>query len=215
MDVPKNREKFRAYYVELLKDYMQNKEIVAVDNPKASYLEADEIAEDSDGQENHPNKPHRKEKELKLTKIKETYSSSDVSPSLYYYKRWIWIQFPWACISLQNDYSKTPELCLTSATEYMSVESEAEFTRQALKIAIEAKERKKLMFTKKCEDTTLGKRLQMEQKAVQTSQLHSRDQGSTALKSLDNCSTLGSGSLFGKSKLPQGIASISLSSLTK
>lgn len=76
-------------------------------------------------------------------------------PSLYYYKRWIWIQFPWACISLQNDYSKTPELCLTSATEYMSVEAEAEFTRQALKIAIEAKERKKLMFTKKCDESTL------------------------------------------------------------
>ena len=23
----------------------------------------------------------------------------------YYYKRWIWIQFPWACISLKCDYS--------------------------------------------------------------------------------------------------------------
>jgi hypothetical protein len=29
VDVPKNREKFRAYYVNLLKDYMHTKEIVS------------------------------------------------------------------------------------------------------------------------------------------------------------------------------------------
>lgn len=32
-----------------------------------------------------------------------------IKPSLYYYKRWIWIQFPWVCISLHNNYSLTPE----------------------------------------------------------------------------------------------------------
>ena len=41
----------------------------------------------------------------------------------------------------------------------MSVESEAEFTRQALKIAIEAKERKKLMFTQKLDHHDQSKRL--------------------------------------------------------
>lgn len=71
MDVPKNREKFRAYYVELLKDYMQTKEIVMADNPKAVYLETDENCEDSDEEaSHHASKPHRKDKEVKLTKIK-------------------------------------------------------------------------------------------------------------------------------------------------
>ena len=84
---------------------------------------------------------------------------TEVKPSLYYYKRWVWIQFPWACISLHNNYSQTPELCLTSATEYMSVETEAEFTRQALKIAIEARERKKLMFTQKMDGIEQSRRL--------------------------------------------------------
>ena len=70
MDVPKNREKFRAYYVELLKDYMQTKEIVAADNPKTAFLETDEHCEDSDDDNCHPSKPHRQEKEVKLTKIK-------------------------------------------------------------------------------------------------------------------------------------------------
>lgn len=120
MDVPKNREKFRAYYVELLKDYMQTKEIISSDSPQNIYLETEENDEESLDQRHF-----RKEKpaDVKLARIRETYSTADVKPTLYYYKRWIWIQFPWACISLQNDYSKTPELCLTSATEYMSVDS--------------------------------------------------------------------------------------------
>lgn len=41
----------------------------------------------------------------------------------------------------------------------MSVESEAEFTRQALKIAIEAKERKKLMFTQKLDHQDQSKKI--------------------------------------------------------
>jgi hypothetical protein len=163
--------------------------------------------------------------EVKLTKIKETYNITDVTPALYYYKRWIWIQFPWACISLQNDYSKTPELCLTSATEYMSVESEAEFTRQALKIAIEAKERKKLMFTKKCDDSTLNgtKKSQwiakkntlnsQSQSQMQSQFAHSREVGSV-LKPLDSNASKDTGSV----KINKGtlaVMNISLSTLTK
>jgi len=26
-------------------------------------------------------------------------------PSYYYYKRWLWMQFPWSCMSLENQYS--------------------------------------------------------------------------------------------------------------
>ena len=47
---------------------------------------------------------------LSFQKIKENYRLREVKPSLYYYKRWIWIQFPWVCISINNNYSTTPEL---------------------------------------------------------------------------------------------------------
>lgn len=48
----------------------------------------------------------------------------------YYYKRWIWIQFPWACLSISKkcDYSKTIKHCFSSATDYMSVEEEHAYT---------------------------------------------------------------------------------------
>ena len=45
---------------------------------------------------------------LSFQKIKDNYRLKEIKPSLYYYKRWIWIQFPWVCISLNNNYSTTP-----------------------------------------------------------------------------------------------------------
>lgn len=88
-----------------------------------------------------------------------------IKPSLYYYKRWIWIQFPWVCISLNNNYSNTPEFCgQVECEDADSYEQEAKYTKQALIVAIEAKEKKKMMFTKKSDEfngfgTGFGSRL--------------------------------------------------------
>ena len=121
VDVPKNREKFRAFYLNLLKDYMEQKESKENRDIGQFFLEDDVEFE----AEEHKISKKERPPELKMFRVKENFNTSEVKPSLYYYKRWIWIQFPWACISLHNNYSKTPELCLTSATEYMSVETEA------------------------------------------------------------------------------------------
>ena len=73
-----------------------------------------------------------------------------VKPTLYYYKRWIWIQFPWVCISLSNNYSTTPELCKKiEGDDFDNLELESKYTKQALLVAIEAREKKRQMFTKK------------------------------------------------------------------
>lgn len=47
------------------------------------------------------------------------------------YERWLWMVFPWACISQkeQCDYSKQMEKCFTSSTKYMSVVGEKQFTQ--------------------------------------------------------------------------------------
>lgn len=63
-------------------------------------------------------------------------------PTNYYYRRWLWVQYPWACLSLKCDYSAKLKECFSSPIEYMSVKKEKEFTKQALKIAIEAKLKK-------------------------------------------------------------------------
>ncbi len=60
-----------------------------------------------------------------------------IKPCLYYYKRWIWIQFPWVCISLINNYSTTPELCKKiEGDDFDSLEQESKYTKQALLVAI-------------------------------------------------------------------------------
>jgi len=38
-------------------------------------------------------------------KLAESKKLSNKPPCQYYYKRWIWIQFPWACMSTMCNYS--------------------------------------------------------------------------------------------------------------
>lgn len=81
--------------------------------------------------------------------------------------------FPWACISQSEncDYSEQMEKCFTSIkTKYMSVISERQFTQRALTIALEAKLKKQVLYTKP------------EELALQTKTLESMK---NELKSLD------------------------------
>lgn len=77
--------------------------------------------------------------------------TNDKPPSYYYYKRWLWMIFPWACISNNKNcnYSENIMQCYSSATSYISVVTERKFTERALKIALDAKLKKKMMYAKK------------------------------------------------------------------
>lgn len=50
--------------------------------------------------------------------FKESYEKP---PSYYYYKRWVWMQFPWGCGSFQNNYSDFITTKYAHPTEYMTV----------------------------------------------------------------------------------------------
>lgn len=52
----------------------------------------------------------------------EYHKSSSQKRSFYYYKQWIWMQFPWICQSLNNNYSELIQKCMKSPTEYMSID---------------------------------------------------------------------------------------------
>ena len=72
-------------------------------------------------------------------------------PAFYYYKRWLWMIFPWACLSQNKkcNYSKQIMKSYSSATRYISVLEENKYTKRALKIALEAKLKKKMIYGKK------------------------------------------------------------------
>ena len=73
------------------------------------------------------------------------------SPCFYYYKRWLWMIFPWACLSQDKkcNYSEQIIKSYSSATRYLSVLEENKYTKRALKIALEAKLKKKMIYGKK------------------------------------------------------------------
>lgn len=49
--------------------------------------------------------------------------SSVKDPTYYYYKRWLWIIFPWACMKASGkyDYSRAIAQCFPANIRYLSV----------------------------------------------------------------------------------------------
>ena len=80
----------------------------------------------------------------------EEPSTEDLEGRYYYYKRWLWMIFPWACLSsdLKCNYSDQILKCFSSATLYMGVLQEEKYTKRALGIALEAKLKKKMIYGK-------------------------------------------------------------------
>lgn len=143
VDVPMNRNKFRQYYLKNIREFMKKEEDVGGQGRAEGYLDVDEPVPA------HPAHTHPLNA-LSFQKIRENYRLREVKPTLYYYKRWIWIQFPWICISLNNNYSTTPELRKKIEGEDTDhLELEYKYTKQSLLVAIEAREKKRQMFTKK------------------------------------------------------------------
>jgi hypothetical protein len=79
----------------------------------------------------------------------EKMGISDRQATYYYYKRWVWMIFPWACENFKTNYSQIIFECFSSPTRYMSVSEERKYTQDALRIAIEAKIKKKAMYATK------------------------------------------------------------------
>jgi hypothetical protein len=44
----------------------------------------------------------------------------------YYYKRWIWVQFPWCTIDVYSNLSNIMEMSMGSQTNYISTAKENE-----------------------------------------------------------------------------------------
>lgn len=62
----------------------------------------------------------------------------DVETQFYYYRRWIWMQFPYACESHIRNFSKTMKFCYQSPTEYMTIKDEEGYAERALEVVITA-----------------------------------------------------------------------------
>lgn len=74
--------------------------------------------------------------------------------SFYYYKRWIWLIFPWACISADSGYkySNVIKKCYSNEHKCIRVKDEEKRTRRALAISVDAKLKRKMILHSKKRD---------------------------------------------------------------
>ncbi|CAK89279.1 unnamed protein product (macronuclear) [Paramecium tetraurelia] len=145
VEIQQNRQLIRTHYLSLL-----SKPIEQTENEEDQPQSLDELAEEI----NNRLRKVIQQKEENLSQ--DVMQTGERESTDYYYKRWIWIQFPWACTSIDKncDYSTVIKQCFSSATDYMSVEDENAFTESALKIALEAKRKRKEMYEQKQEQET-------------------------------------------------------------
>lgn len=90
------------------------------------------------------------------------------SASQYFYKRWLWIMFPWACMSIAQDgnFSEQMKRCFYSDLKYIKVEDELEFTKKAQQIAIDAKMKKRAVLEALSGDYLLSQELKNVEEAI-------------------------------------------------
>lgn len=58
----------------------------------------------------------------------------EIPPSFYYYKRWLWMTFPWACLQtdLRFSFSNLINQCYSSNLRYLSVTEDKLLTSRKL-----------------------------------------------------------------------------------
>jgi hypothetical protein len=142
IEVPEGRTRFREYFINLLKERDAHKLKIQErldEKPSRDMTATNTSAEDDtqdDGQQNQKKSLHTQheqehnEFQTKLAEI-DLEIKPEKPPSFYYYKRWLWIIFPWACLSIKPDlnYSEVIARCYSSATKYMKIDEEKEFYR--------------------------------------------------------------------------------------
>lgn len=72
----------------------------------------------------------------------------------YYYKRWLWLIFPWACLSAEEElkYSYVMKKCYSDETKGMRLRDEERLTKKALDISVQAKMKRMMILNSKKRD---------------------------------------------------------------
>ena len=165
IDIPESKESFRDHFVKIIAEkyaYKTKQKERDEDEQAPHHHKGRRTTLDSDEEA----RPHERTKsteealaehvelrhdyQLRIDEI-DLEIKKEKDPSYYYYKRWIWIIFPWACLSIKTElnFSEVIARCYSSATKYMRIDEEKEFYKNALQIAIEYRMKKKEIYSSK------------------------------------------------------------------
>jgi hypothetical protein len=164
VDVLSGQKKFIKYFQELINDKKikknHNKDPDAFTHPDFEINEDVELDENvkKDGKLTFLSVKTEKGKQESISQAVidniDLTIEPETPPKFYYYRRWLWMIFPWVCMSVQKKqtYSELINKCYSSNIRYLSVDEERMFTKHAIKIVIETKQKRKQMYAKKEDD---------------------------------------------------------------
>lgn len=94
----------------------------------------------------------------KLPNLHQMQNYYDGQPSYYYYKRWLWIIFPWACMSdnVHKNYSEQIKISQGNNNTCMTFEEEQRLNKRAFMITLDARVSKKMILTDAPHDSKKG-----------------------------------------------------------
>jgi hypothetical protein len=166
VDVLSGQKKFMKYFQELINDKKikknHNKDPDAYTHPDFEINEDVELDDNvkKDGKLAFLSVKTEKGKQESISQAVidniDLTIEPETPPKFYYYRRWLWMIFPWVCMSVQKKqtYSELIHKCYSSNIRYLSVDEERMFTKHAIRIVIETKQKRKQMYAKKEDDGT-------------------------------------------------------------
>ena len=165
VDVPSGKAHFLQYFYDIYHNKRQKKNLLKeeTDYNYGFDLEDEKIDDNSkngnyqllEQNEKKKDSTDRAFKQLMIEDI-DLAIEPERQPTFYYYKRWIWMIFPWICLSVNknSNYSDLISKCYSSNIGYLSVEEEMELTRHAINIVMVLKIKKlSMMANKKPDDS--------------------------------------------------------------
>lgn len=144
IEVPEGFERFRSHFVKILEERNAHRErakqrdedeMMIVNKPLDDSTEHEEnTGKTVDQNAFHKDEEYFKHKYLSMMDDIDLQIKPEKDPSFYYYKRWVWIIFPWICMSVKEElnFSEVIARCYSSATKYMRIDEEKQFYRGTL-----------------------------------------------------------------------------------
>lgn len=163
ISVPRAKLEFIDYFRALVKQRKTTKKLYQEDESKPCYFYDD----DEDKKKMHSLAELEMESMKEATNPVEFDTRLDkaiheislnidqiVPPSYYYYKRWVWMMFPWACLQTNPifNYSDLINQCYSSQLRYLSGEEDRLLTEYTINIVRITKEKKLAVFSKEPEE---------------------------------------------------------------
>lgn len=185
VDIPSGKDKFLQFFLDWLKQRRARRKLIPDDFGEYMFPEREVQIRTEEFQDMELPGMGRDEDELdNLDQLGRQIREIDLNiheippPSYYYYKRWLWMTFPWVCLQTDQRFSFSSLIskCYSSTIRYLSVEEDQHLTEYAIKIVRRAKmKQRNILAAKRQAEEESNKLKKFEENLLQTLENEDRD----------------------------------------